>query len=96
MIKSDVLETKLEIVSKAVETGKLDELNKAGFFKTISQIEKARRINTCDRIWIGRMLKLVFDKSAPNPGGLAIFQKPQQFKTIRKWNKAQKTLQQNM
>lgn len=85
-----LLDAKIEIITQAVESGKLSELNKKGFFKTMEQIEKQRNLSTGSRIWIGRMLKLVFEKSAPNPGGIAIFQEPNQFKKIRKFDRRKK------
>lgn len=78
---------KLEIVSEAVRKGEMKKLESAGFFKTINQIERSNKVRTHNRIWIGRMLKLIFDGSAPNPGGIAIFQKPNEFKDIRKWER---------
>jgi len=85
--KAELLETKLEIVTKAVENGKLNELNEAGFFKNMSQIERSGKLRTHNRIWLGRMLKMVFGRKAPNPGNIAIFQAPDQFKRIRNWEK---------
>lgn len=87
---SEIQDVKLEIVSKAVETNNLDSLKQCGFFKNISQIERSRKLTTSDRIWIGRMLKMVFGSSAPNPNKVAIFQEPKQYKRIRKWLKKQK------
>ena len=82
---SDLEAAKLEIITKCVEDGRLDELNKAGFFKTVKQIERSGKVRTHNRIWLGRMLKLAFQGGAPNPNRVAIFQKPNEFKDIRKW-----------
>lgn len=82
---ADIQEVKLEIVAKAVEDNNLQLLNDVGFFKNIRQIERARRLHTTDRIWIGRMLKLVYGNNAPNPNKVAIFQKPNQFKEVRNY-----------
>lgn len=86
----ELQECKLEIVSKAVENNDFESLTKCGFFEKISQIERSKRIHVSDRIWIGRMLKMVFGKSAPNPGKIAIFQEPKQYKRIRQWESQQK------
>ena len=86
-MKSEIHEAKLEIVSKAIDEGKLNELSEHGFFKTISQIERSGKLRTHNRIWFGRMLKLVFGRKAPNPNNIAIFQAPDQFKKIRDWER---------
>lgn len=87
--KQHLLEAKLEIISKCAEEGRMNELKEAGFFKTVDQVERSGKVRTHNRIWLGRMLKLAFRGSAPNPGNIAIFQKPDEFKDIRKWEQAQ-------
>lgn len=89
-MKKELAEIKLEIITKAVESGKMSELNSSGFFKTYDQIERSNKLSVGSRIWLGRMLKLVFEKSAPNPGNIAIFQEPKQFKKIRQFEQKQK------
>lgn len=78
---------KLEVVAEAVRQGNLDKLQSSGFFKKVDQIIRSGKVRTHNRIWLGRQLKSVFDGSAPNPGGVAIFQKPNEFKDIRKWER---------
>jgi hypothetical protein len=90
MDKSTLLETKVKIITEAIDSGKTEKLNEAGFFKNIAQIERSGKIRTHDRIWLGRMLKMVFGRKAPNPGNIAIFQKPDEFKDIREWERQQK------
>lgn len=92
MSKTQIVGLKLDIISEAVLSNKLHLLHDVGFFKTINQIEKSGKIRTHNRIWFGRMLKLVYEKSAPNPDGVAIFQAPDQFKRIRAWEKKKKNL----
>lgn len=90
MDKSTLLETKAMIITEAIDNGDIDKLNEAGFFKNISQIQKSGKIRTHNRIWLGRMLKMIYGRRAPNPGGIAIFQKPDEFKDIRKWEQNNK------
>lgn len=87
--ESTLLETKSQIITEAIDSGKVDELTQAGFFKNITQIERSGKVRTHDRIWLGRMLKMVFGSKAPNPGNIAIFQAPDQFKQIRQWEQKQ-------
>lgn len=79
---------KLDLVAEAVFTNNMEVLKSAKFFKNYERIIKSRKLSTGDRIWFGRRLKEVYtDKSAPNPGNIAIFQKPDEFKDIRKWER---------
>lgn len=86
----DFQDVKLDIVSKALVENKLDVLQKKNFFKTVSQIERANRISTHNRIWLGRMLKLVYNGTAPNHGKLAIFRNPKEYKRVRKHTRGAK------
>jgi hypothetical protein len=90
MDNSTLHEVKTDIIAKAIDEGKINELTEAGFFNNISQIERSGKIRTHDRIWIGRMLKKVFGRKAPNPDNIAIFQAPDQFKRIREWEQKKK------
>ena len=81
-------DTKLEIITKAIENDDFDKIREENFFKHFEQLEKKRNLVTADRIWLGRRLKQVFtDSSAPNHGRLAIFQPPNEFKKLREWER---------
>jgi len=89
MDKSTLLQTKVMIITEAIDNGKISDLNDVGFFQNITQIQRSGKVRTHDRIWIGRMLKMIFGRKAPNPGNIAIFQAPDQFKRIREWEQSQ-------
>lgn len=77
---------KLEILTNALLNNKFHEIKEEMFFKTFSQLEASQKLSVGDRIWLGRQLRYYNNgKPVKNIDGIAIFQKPNQFKKIRKF-----------